>query len=120
MEIERYGGRGRGSLQKKLPGNPLLLVAPAGPATPGGVGRRTKFWTSQLSALGKVIPVTMHTANDAGRVSMAQCLEHMICTVRMKVIEVGHPTGRRPGGGYGVAVAPFVENDVLTLKKTIT
>lgn len=77
-------------LQKKLPGNPLLLVAPSGPSNLAGLPaqKRAKFWHSQLGSLGKVVPVTMHTVAGGNGVAVSQCLEHMIGAVRTKVIEV--------------------------------
>jgi len=39
-------------------------------------------------ALGKVIPVMMHTVNNGSGVGIAQCLEHMIIAVKNKIVEV--------------------------------
>ena len=75
--------------QKKLPGNPLLIIAPSGPTYASTTqSKRTKFWNSQLGHLGQIIPVTMHTVNGGSVLGVAQCLEHMINAVRTKVQEV--------------------------------
>lgn len=82
---------------RKLPGNPLILVAPSGPttATHGSYSKRMRFWSGQMSNLGKVIPVTMHTVNGGSGVTIAQFLEHMIVAVKSKVEELkGHFTNR--------------------------
>lgn len=98
---------------KKLPGNPLLLIAPSGP-TQGGAShtKRLKFWQGQLSGLGKVVPVTMHTVNGGSGVNVALCLEHMIGAVRTKVLELKSHFPGRPivlfGWNIGALVACHV------------
>ena len=76
-------------MQQKLPGNPLIIVAPSVPSAGGHTySKRSRFWNSQLSNLGKVIPVTMHTVNGSKGVGISQCLEHMVGAVHTKVLEV--------------------------------
>ena len=74
--------------QKRLPGNPLILLVPEGPThSTWSHSKRAKNWNTQLSGMGKLIPVTLHAVQ--GGTNMSQCLEHLIGAVRTKVREVG-------------------------------
>eukprot|EP00058_Branchiostoma_floridae_P002620 XP_002588108.1 hypothetical protein BRAFLDRAFT_87628 [Branchiostoma floridae] len=77
---------------RKLPGSPILLIAPCGPTHPSvHHSRRMRLWNNHLSNLGKVIPVTMHTVNGGSGVTVSQLLEHMVSAVKNKVGELrGH------------------------------
>ncbi|XP_076463994.1 KAT8 regulatory NSL complex subunit 3-like [Babylonia areolata] len=73
---------------KKLPGNPLLLIAPSGPTQSGsshtGHAKRLKFWQVHLNSLGKTILTNM---SGGSGVSVVLCLEQMIGALRTKVLE---------------------------------
>ncbi|KAL8566033.1 hypothetical protein ACOMHN_062762 [Nucella lapillus] len=81
---------------KKLPGNPLLLMAPSGPSQSGashtGHAKRLKFWQVYLNSLGKTIMTNM---SGGSGVSVVLCLEQMIGALRTKVLEQkSHHPGR--------------------------
>jgi hypothetical protein len=71
----------------KLPGNPVILVAPPGPTDPRLISRRMRSWNNQLGCLGKVIVINMPTPRGeaAVRTSVNQHLFQMISATLAKV-----------------------------------
>lgn len=90
---------------KRLPCSPLLVVCPGGPrpqASGGGGGGgaggslpRSKFWTSQLSVLGKLVAVNPVPPTPPSA-SLNQVLEAMVAATRAKVLELKSHFSSRP------------------------
>ncbi|XP_074643172.1 KAT8 regulatory NSL complex subunit 3-like [Tubulanus polymorphus] len=98
---------------QRLPGNPLLVIAPSGPVQNVNT-RRNRFWNSQLSNLGKVIPVMMHNLgnNNGAGLHVSQCLENIVGAVKTKIMELKGHFPQRPlvliGWNIGALVALHV------------
>ncbi|XP_070212314.1 KAT8 regulatory NSL complex subunit 3-like isoform X2 [Littorina saxatilis] len=98
---------------RKLPNNPLLLLAPSGPtqgsSSMSGQAKRLKFWQAHLNTLGKTITVNM---SGGSGVSTVLCLEQMIGALRTKVLEQKSHIQNRPivlvGWNVGALVACHV------------
>lgn len=73
---------------KRLPCSPLLLVCPGAPVP------RSKFWTSQLAVLGKLVSVNSPATTSAG--ALAPALEAMVAATRAKVLELKSHFSSRP------------------------
>jgi len=98
----------------RLPGNPVLVVAPPGPADPKLVSRRMRLWNNQLGCLGKVIVINMPPPRgEAGnRTPVGNYLYQMVSATLTKVREIKHAADARPvvllGWGVGAAIAAHV------------
>jgi len=98
----------------RLPGNPILIVAPPGPADPRTVSRRLRLWNNQLGCLGKVIVINMPAPRGEAAVKtlVNHYLHQMVSATLSKVREIKNTSGERPlvllGWGVGAAIAAHV------------
>ena len=94
-------------LQKKLPGNPILIIAPSGIGT--GVSSRQHKWMSQLGYLGTVVNVHIHAALAVSRMTMIACMDQLVQVTRAKIQDVRGDCPGRPiilvGFNTGAALA---------------
>eukprot|EP00090_Calanus_glacialis_P009565 TRINITY_DN17950_c0_g1_i1.p1 TRINITY_DN17950_c0_g1~~TRINITY_DN17950_c0_g1_i1.p1 ORF type:complete len:1086 (-),score=407.11 TRINITY_DN17950_c0_g1_i1:129-3386(-) len=98
----------------RLPGNPILVVAPPGPADPRTMSRRLRLWNNQLGCLGKVIVINMPAPRGEAAVKtlVNHYLHQMVSATLGKVREIKNTSGDRPvvllGWGVGAAIAAHV------------
>uniref|UniRef100_A0A1B6IAA1 KANL3/Tex30 alpha/beta hydrolase-like domain-containing protein n=1 Tax=Homalodisca liturata TaxID=320908 RepID=A0A1B6IAA1_9HEMI len=102
---------------RKLPKDPILVMVPSGPGSGNTSHSRTHHWMSNLSALGTVVCVYSTPGRMMGKVSVANCMDHMLSSTRAKVTELHSDYGDKPivlvGVGSGAALAcqvALVEN----------
>ena len=101
----------------RLPGNPLIVIAPPGPELRENKpnSARMKFWNSQLSCLGKVVVINMPPprGESAQRTGVNYYLHQMVSATLNKVRDFRNSgSGDRPvivvGWGPGAAIAAHV------------
>ncbi|KAG7190135.1 hypothetical protein KM043_006267 [Ampulex compressa] len=92
---------------KKLPGNPILIIAPSGVGS--SMSLRQHKWISQLGALGMVVTVHTHLGLAANRVTMMVCIDQLVQATRTKIQDVRSDCPGRPiilvGFNTGAALA---------------
>jgi len=100
----------------RLPGAPVLVVAPPGPQDPRAASRRMRLWNNQLGCLGKVIVINVNLGPRGeareGRAPANHYLYQMVTATLNKVREIKHSAEARPvvllGWGVGAAIAAHV------------
>ena len=98
----------------RLPSNPVLVVAPPGPADNTPMSRRLRQWNNQLGCLGKVIVINMPTPRGevAAKTLVNYYLHQMVSATLNKVREIRSASPERPlvllGWGVGAAIAAHV------------
>ncbi|XP_037091284.1 KAT8 regulatory NSL complex subunit 3-like [Pollicipes pollicipes] len=95
---------------RRLPNNPLLVLVPSSPCHGSDASRlgfgtgRLDFWHRQLSALGKVVAISVFEGGAPSRgITVSESLSHIMAMCRSQVAEL-----RRPGRplvllGWGAA-----------------
>ena len=102
----------------RLPGNPILIVAPPGPDNRDGktISKRMRMWNTQLGCLGKVIVINMPPprSESAARTGVNFYLHQMVTATLSKVREIRNSSEGRPvvllGWGPGAAIAAHVSS----------
>ncbi|XP_018321326.1 KAT8 regulatory NSL complex subunit 3 [Agrilus planipennis] len=95
---------------KKLPGNPVIVVAPSSPSTVGEIPfKRYQKWINLLSNLSSVVPITVNIGNMSHRMTMMNCADQMLAATRTRVQEIKNDLPGRPivlvGFNVGAALA---------------
>lgn len=100
----------------RLPGNPVIVVAPPGPDNRENktMSSRMRFWNNQMGSLGKVIVINMPPPRGeaAQRTPVNFYLHQMVSATLSKIREIKSSSGDRPvvvvGWGPGAAIAAHV------------
>ncbi|XP_034950017.1 KAT8 regulatory NSL complex subunit 3 [Chelonus insularis] len=79
---------------KKLPGNPVIIVAPSGVGT--SISSRQHKWITQLGSLGTVVTIHSHVGLSANRMTMMACMEQLVQATRAKIQDVRSDFPGRP------------------------
>ncbi|KZC05900.1 KAT8 regulatory NSL complex subunit 3, partial [Dufourea novaeangliae] len=96
-----------GNRLKKLPGNPILIIAPSGVGS--SMSQRQHKWISQLGALGMVVTVHTHLGLAANRMTMMVCIDQLVQATRTKIQDIRSDCPGRPiilvGFNTGAAIS---------------
>lgn len=94
---------------KKLPGNPIIIVAASATSVTSTPSKRLHRWVSLLATLANVLTVQANLGQACLRMSMVNCADHLFSATRAKIQEVRNDCPGRPiilvGFNTGAAVA---------------
>lgn len=94
-------------MQKKLPGNPILIIVPSGITS--AISSRQHKWITQLGSLGMVATVHTHMGLAVNRMTMMVCMDQLVQATRAKIHDVRSDCPGRPivlvGFNTGAALA---------------
>lgn len=93
---------------RKLPGQPYIVVVPSGPNLAAPSSRLQK-WYGLFATMASVVPITMPPGGGVGRQSVQTVSEQMVAVTRAKIQEVRQEAPNRPiilvGFNAGAALA---------------
>ncbi|GLV31125.1 Reduction in Cnn dots 1 [Carabus blaptoides fortunei] len=94
---------------KKLPGNPIIIVAASATSVTSTPSKRLHRWVNLLGTLANVLTVQANLGQTCLRMNMVNCADHLFNATRAKIQEVRNDCPGRPiilvGFNTGAAVA---------------
>ncbi|KAG8176856.1 hypothetical protein JTE90_027160 [Oedothorax gibbosus] len=101
---------------KKLPGNAIILICPSRPNQGTQHSPRLRYWLHNLGCLCKVLNLASHQEEGKDFSTFEESLEHLMASIRNKVIETKNHYPNRPlillGWTLGALLACHDLNDL--------